>query len=348
MANANAQFRRDSAWLSVRTSMRNVLLTAFEHSNDFRVCLPRPLQLPVNPISCRFYDGLNSLRLITDVYNAFKETGIYDARFALFNEYASHKLRVKKGCHGSQQVLLKKYDFDEEIDAQSGEVVKVAKRLSKPVRLYQNVFNARCLISNPVPTSSNVLDGFAQPVDDVSLIHQIIGAVVTRDGIKVLFSRDQVAPAFDQKKRTLMISHPSLYSTNGGFFYEMLHYLMIANLNLYSRTEVDAEVSGAIAALLFFNHLLVDYRCPVNLDPILERLNALEMTECFFHAIEAEQAFRRVVLAGGQYPFVKQIHTQVASAIAQDFFLFSKSESEGLTAQSVATLQQSESMKINF
>ncbi|MGD8116869.1 hypothetical protein [Vibrio sp. TRT 29B02] len=348
MSDVDKQCRRDSVWLASCSSMRSVLLSAFEHSKDFRICLPRPLQLPVNPISCCFYDGLNGLSLIADVYHTFKESGIYDSRYALFHEYSSHELRVKKGSHGNQLILVEKYSFSESIDSESGEIVKVAKRLTQPVRFYQNVFNARSLTNNPVPTSSSVLDGLAHPVGDVSLLHRIIGGVVSHDGIKVLFSRELVAPEFDSTTRVLTISHPSTYSTNGEFFYAMLHYLMIANATLYSKGDVDVEVVASIGALLFFNHILVDYQCPVNLEPILERLNSLDMTTCFFHALEAEQAFRRVVLAGGLLPFTKQIQTQVASAIARDFFMFSKSESGGLTAQSVASLQRSESMNIIF
>lgn len=348
MSDTDKQGRRDGAWLSSRASIRSVLISAFEHSKDFRICLPRPLQLPVNPISCCFYDGLNALSLIADVYHTFKESGIYDSRYALFHEYSSHDLRVKKGSHGNQLIFVEKYSFHEDIDSDSGEIVKVAKRLTPSVRLYHNVFNARSLTNNPVPTSSSVLDGFAHPVGDVSLLHRIIGGVVSQDGIKVLFSPESVTPEYDSVNRVLTISHPSTYSTNGEFFYEMLHYLMIANTTLYSKVDVDVEVVASIGALLFFNHLLVDYQCPVSLDPILERLNLLDMTACFFHALEAEQAFRRVMLAGGMHPFTKQIQTQVASAIARDFFMFSKSDSEGLTAQSVASLQQSESMNIAF
>ncbi|MCC2524976.1 MULTISPECIES: ArdC-like ssDNA-binding domain-containing protein [Vibrio] len=345
---SDSSFKKDKTWCDARARCRSVVLDAFEQSSDFRICTPRALQLPVNPISCNYYDGLNGLYLLSSIYQDFKSTGIYEPRFAQFHQFAEHDLRVSKGSHGIPVLKMSAYETHERIDENSGDVTVTLSRKSEPNRGYINVFSANSLTAKPVTPTSNVLDEIHNPFEDTTLVDTLVGNLVSNLKIQVRFNPEMCEAHYDPSDRVITIALPSCFESNGDYLYQLFHLLMMGALPDTELCSIHTDSAAALASMMFCNHLLVDYRCPFDSSSLVEYLNSLDMNNCFFHTLVAEQAYRRCVIAGALYPLVRQAHIQFTTMISHDFFMFAKSKTEGVTAKSEATTQHSCSSIISF
>ena len=348
MTKAEANLRCNQVWIESRGMIRDVLLACFEQASDFRLSQSRSLLLPVNPVTCSYYDGLNSLFMIHAAYSVYKQTKIFDSRFAMFADYSKHDLRLKKGSHGYNLLQVDGFTRNEVVDMASGEVDYQYQRNEAPRRHYVKVFHTHQLVTPPVPISSAVTNSISIPFKQPSAFDAFIGGWANGAKISVQFTDTLKPTEWDYATKALLVPLPRCFASNEAYIDALVLGLIHLSLPSMPSASLNMTLCSAIAHLLLNNALLLPYRLSVVHSEIIESIETMDETTLFFHALAGEQLSRRILKMSGQIPLVLQAQSQAANQIRHDFFLFSKSEKSGVTASREATLQHSDQQVIKF
>ncbi|MCG9579568.1 hypothetical protein L1D14_25505 [Vibrio tubiashii] len=340
--------RTNSIWLHHRSNIRATLTDCFEQATDFRFSQPRALQLPVNPIECHFYNGLNGLLLMHHAYSVSKELNIFDCRFAHFHDFAKHDLRLRKGSHAVNIIHVSSHSPEEHIDTETGSVATRYSKVENVAKGYRPIFHAQQLVNQIVPTSSAIIDQIKIPFHEQHVMDRFIGDWVRALSINVRFVRTYQTAESDVKTNAVVLPLPQLFQRPDQYLPTLFHHLILLTANQMPLLDFDSDLTGEIGSLLICNALFLRFERTIDADLLESKIATMSSTELFMHALVAEQAMRSALKQSGQLSFVLHAQSHVTALVCKDFLLFSKSEKTAATASREATLQSSEPINIRF
>ncbi|WP_281188449.1 ArdC family protein [Vibrio harveyi] len=349
MGKVEAIERANHIWLFARASLRTALISNIAAYHDFRLVRARPLMLPVNPLSCQFYSGVNSLLLTHVAYRDYLQTRVFDPRFCSFFEIKEQGLIVKKNSKAHPVLKVFKRIRIEQFNEATGEVEERYKAIKEPYRSYYNLFHVGEFAERPVPTQAVILDKLMHPINGDEALDSLVAAVVQSHPVDIVFHRQPNIAKYCFKSHRIDASDPFQFEDPQEFYREVIA-LLIASCRRYFRWDerVDATVR-MLGSHMFWAYLLLPSKLGNSEDKAIDCINELsDNNDLMLAALYAEQAAIHLLKSTRQAFVIKQYRQTLAALMRMDFLMFTQHNLGQAESNTDGTLQKSEENSVTF
>ncbi|MEI8659222.1 hypothetical protein [Vibrio sp. Hal054] len=342
--------RANQVWLAFREIMREVIVHNIDQHLDGKLFMPRPLQVPFNPIKGEYFHGMSGLILTHYAYSDYLESRLFEPRFSQYHELNKLGYAIQKGSRSVNYPLVHLYDAVETVNEETGLVEMLYKTADLRYKTYKNVFSIRTLVKKVVPNSASILSDVINPYSTPEGLESFAGGVVRQLRLDVVFNAERTSN-YSTSGNRITIGVPQVFSSLFEFYSHLFYQMVISILPIRRFVNmgisVNTHIVSSITAMMLANELLIQWT-PVDKAKLVELVGKRPVDDLFFDVMVAEQVYRYFILSSGHSRPLEQLQSAIGTRICTDFFMFSQSEEKGVQAKGQVTMQQSESTVISF
>lgn len=347
MGRIEAIERSNHVWLTARAKIRRALASTVCVYSDFKLYKPRPLMLPIDPLSCQFFTGINSILFTHIAYVEYQSTKVFDPRFLSYEECKNEGFWVKKGSTAHSCLRVIKRVRKERVCEDSGELVTTFGHLENPYRSYYNYFHVSELSNRPIPSNAGLIDAIVHPFPNAQALDSLIGDMVHCHPVDVVFHRENDIETYNLSQHRVDVSAPDQFDSLTSFHQVLIPLLIRSCQKALGWGERLTSAIQLIGYHMFYETVMLssdfgDANFAIN------EFQELSDDELVFACLYAEQAVRYLLGATRSALLVKHYREMVAAKLRMDFVMFSRNDySESIDTGEIA-MQFSESNTLTF